>query len=149
VAVRGQTIEGYDGAITFVETTEESGGERVVVEISYAGSGAKPPAHFHPSQTEHFEVLEGEIHALVGDVEQTLRPGDTLDIPPGTIHQMWADVPSKQRWTTSPALRTEQFFEALWGAQQAGKASGVGPTGEQIAAILNNHSDEFRLAADS
>ena len=143
----GQRIEGIDSTIEFIETTAGSDGERVVVEISYSGEGGKPPAHLHPSQTEHFEVLEGEIFVLVGDVEHQLRPGDTLDIPAGTAHQMWCTVPSRQRWTTTPALRTEGFFETLWGLQQDGKTGGAMPGLPQMALILRRFSDEFRLAS--
>lgn len=147
MAEPGQTIEGFDSAITFVETTAQSGGERVVVEISYAGSGIRPPVHFHPSQEEHFELLEGEIHAIVGAAEQTLRPGDELRIPAGTPHQMWCEVPSRQRWTTSPALRTERFFETLWGLQQNGKLGlEPGPSKQQMALTMQHFRPEFRLS---
>jgi quercetin dioxygenase-like cupin family protein len=143
MAVRGQVINGTDGSIEFFETTEETGGERLVVEISYAGTGNKPPAHFHPSQDELFEIQEGEIHAVVDDDEQVLRPGDELRIPAGTTHQMWANVPSRQRWTTTPALRTERFFETMWGLQQDGES----PSLHHAALILRHFSDEFRLAS--
>lgn len=147
MAERGQRIEGIASAIEFIETTAESGGERVVVEISYAGTGDRPPVHFHPSQTEHFEVLEGEIHAAVDGTERVLSPGDELTIPPGTEHEMWATVPSRQRWTTMPALRTESFFETLWGLQQDGRAGDDGmPSKLQMALSLNHFKQEFRLA---
>ena len=133
MAERGQRIEGYDSAIEFVETTAESDGERVVIEISYQGSGIKPPAHFHPNQTEHFEVLEGEIHVDLDGEERTVTAGETIDLPPGTTHQMWCDVPSRQRWTTAPALKTERFFETMWGLQQDGKAGGPTPSLPQTA----------------
>lgn len=147
MAERGQRIEGFDSTIEFVETTATSGGERVVVEISYAGSGTRPPSHLHPTQSERFEALEGEIHTRVGDEERTLRPGDTLDIPPATPHQMWCDVPSRQRWTTTPAQKTERFFETMWGLQQDGKTGGPIPSLPQTALTLRHFSDEFRLAS--
>lgn len=143
MAQRGQIINGAEGALEFFETTEDTGGERLVVEITYAGTGNRPPAHFHPSQEEHFEVLEGEIHALADGEERTLRPGDELHVPAGTTHQMWADVPSRQRWTTTPALRTERFFETIWGLQQDGQT----PSLHHAALIMRHFSDEFRLAS--
>jgi quercetin dioxygenase-like cupin family protein len=147
MAERGQRIEGFDSSIEFVETTAETDGARVTIEISYAGSGTKPPSHFHPTQTEHFEVLEGEIHTKVGDAERTLGPGDTLDIPPGTPHQMWCEVPSRQRWTTTPAQKTERFFETMWGLQQDGKTGGAMPSLPQTALTLRHFSEEFRLTS--
>jgi mannose-6-phosphate isomerase-like protein (cupin superfamily) len=142
VADRGDVIKGLEGSIEFVETTAESGGERLVVEIDYAGTGNRPPAHFHPSQDEFFEILEGEIHARVGDEDHVLRPGDELHIPARTTHRMWAEVPSRQRWTTTPALRTERFFETMWGLQQDGET----PSLHHAALILRHFSAEFRLA---
>jgi quercetin dioxygenase-like cupin family protein len=147
MAEPGQEIEGFDSTIRFLETTADSGGERVVIEISYSGTGGKPPSHLHPSQEEHFEVLEGEIHAKVGEVEHTLRPGDTLDIPAGTPHQMWCEVPSRQRWTTTPAQKTERFFETLWGLQQDGKTGAAMPSLPQTALTLRHFSEEFRLTS--
>lgn len=44
----------------------ETGGELLAMEGTYAGSGDFPPVHLHPSQTEHFEVLEGEIRGRCG-----------------------------------------------------------------------------------
>ena len=143
MAKRGQVINGIEGSIEFFETTEDTGGERLVVEISYAGTGNRPPVHFHPSHDELFEVQEGQIHAIVGGEEHVLRPGDELRVPAGTHHQMWADVPSRQRWTTSPALRTERFFETMWGLQQDGQ----NPSLHHAALILRHFSDEFRLAS--
>lgn len=146
MARAGQTIEGFDSSITFVETSAESGDERVVVEIAYSGSGVRPPAHYHPSQDERFEVLEGEIRVQLGDEERTLRPGDELDITAGTQHRMWCEVPSRQRWTTTRALRTERFFETLWGLQQNGKAGREpGPSKEQLALTMQHFRPEFRL----
>jgi glyoxylate utilization-related uncharacterized protein len=115
-----RSIAGYGSTITFVETSPE----RVVVEIAYDGNGVKPPTHLHPRQEERFEVLEGEINVLLDGQRRTLGTGDTLLVPPGTPHQMWADKPARQRWETRPALETERFFETLWGMQQDGVLEG-------------------------
>ena len=37
--------------------------------------GSAPPPHFHPAQDERFEVLEGELSAVVDGAERTLRAG--------------------------------------------------------------------------
>ena len=148
MAEKGQRIEGYDSVIEFIETTEETNGERVVIEIFYEGTGIMPPTHFHPNQDEHFEVLSGEVLGVVDGKDITLKAGDTLDIPAGTAHQMWCEEPTKQRWTTSPALKTERFFETMWGLQQDGKTGdGPMPSLPQTALTLRRFSDEFRLSS--
>jgi glyoxylate utilization-related uncharacterized protein len=113
-------IAGYGSTISFVDASSE----RVVVEIAYDGNGLKPPTHLHPKQEERFEVLEGEINVLLDGERRALRQGDTLTIPPGTPHRMWADEPARQRWETRPAQKTARFFETLWGMQQDGRLEG-------------------------
>lgn len=148
MARAGQTLEGVATAITFMETAADTGGERVTVEIAYRAGSGRPPAHFHPSQTERFEVLDGEILALVDGTEHALHRGDELVIPPGTVHEMWSPKGGRQRWTTSPALGTERFFETVWGLQADGKTDGSGvPSKLQMALTLRRFSDEFRLAS--
>lgn len=148
MARAGDELKGIGSSLRFVETTEESDGERVVVEITYAGGGGRPPVHFHPSQDERFEVLEGEIHAVLDGEERVLRPSDTLEVPAGTHHEMWAAERSRQRWETRPALKTETFFETLWGLQQDGRTNEKGVPGlPQMALTLRYFSDEFRLGS--
>jgi glyoxylate utilization-related uncharacterized protein len=146
LAVAGREIAGYGSTIRFVEATAD----RVVVEIAYAGGGGKPPEHFHPSQEERFEVLEGEIHVLVDGEERVLRSGDELTIPPGTPHQMWSEAPARQRWATRPALKTERFFETLWGMQQDGRLEGDPRKAKlQMALTMRHFRDEIRVTTPS
>lgn len=148
MAAVGDELKGTGSSIRFLETTADSGGERVVVEIAYAGTGDRPPVHYHPSQSERFEVLEGRVHAVLDGEERTLAAGDTLEVPPRTAHEMWATEPARQRWETSPALETEAFFETVWGLQQDGLTDSKGMPGlPQMALTLRHFKNEFRLAS--
>ena len=143
MASPGQEIAGYGSTIRFVETGSP---ERVVVEIAYTGDGAKPPTHFHPQQEERFEVLEGEINVLLDGEERVIRAGDTLTVPAGTRHQMWATAPARQRWETTPAQKTERFFETMWGLQQDGKLEGDPERAKlQMALTMHHFRDEIRV----
>jgi hypothetical protein len=64
----------------------ESSEHLLVLETTYAPGGSPPPPHFHPAQTEHF------------------------DIPPNTPHRMWnpSGAAARARWETRLAGRTEQ-----------------------------------------
>jgi quercetin dioxygenase-like cupin family protein len=77
--------------------------------------GDPPPTHWHPSQHEHFEVLEGELTVLVDGDRRLLRTGDVLDLPPRTAHGMWNAGPNLCRasWRVTPAQRTEEMFRFL------------------------------------
>ena len=88
--------------------------ELLAMEASYEGTGMMPPAHRHPSQSERFEVLEGTIHAIIGDDERRYGVGDVFEVPRGVVHTMSAEEPSRVRWEVRPALRTAEFFERLY-----------------------------------
>jgi quercetin dioxygenase-like cupin family protein len=140
VAHAGQEIQGPGGfRLRIVKTGAETGGELLEMEASYAGTGALPPEHLHPRQTERFEVLEGEVRAIVGGEEQRYGAGETFEVPAATPHQMAADVPSRLRWEVRPALRTAEFFERLYAAMDEQGSQ------EPIADLFAEFSDEFRL----
>jgi mannose-6-phosphate isomerase-like protein (cupin superfamily) len=116
----------------------------------YAPHGKPPPAHFHPSQDEHFEVLAGAINTRVDGAERTLGEGETIDIPRGTPHQMWnaGDVETRLRWRTKPGGRTHEWFSSIDRLHREGKVGRNGMPGVlAFAALLTEYKDVFRLAA--
>jgi quercetin dioxygenase-like cupin family protein len=116
------------------------------VEAVYGPAGKPPPAHLHPEQDEHFQVLDGALTARVAGEERTLGPGETIDIPRGTPHQMWnaSSAETRVRWETRPAGRTEQWFRAIDGAIR--EAGGKMPGPLHFAPLLEEYRDTFRLA---
>jgi hypothetical protein len=106
-----RTIHGFGG---FVLRILSEAPDALVMEASYPGDAPFPPEHFHPSQEERFEVLEGTMIARVEGEERTF---DTLTVPAGTVHTMRADGPARMRWEVRPALRTAEFFELLYAGQ--------------------------------
>jgi quercetin dioxygenase-like cupin family protein len=134
VAHAGQELHGKDGyVLRLVRTGAETGGELLEMEATYAGTGQLPPEHLHPSQVERFEVLEGTIRAIVDGTERLYGPGESIEVPAGTPHQMTAEGPARTRWEVRPALRTAEFFERLYNGPLDGE-------------FLAEFSDEFRLA---
>ena len=72
-----------------------------------AADAEPPPPHYHPSQDEHFEVLEGSIALRVGHEHRTVPAGESFDIPRGTVHTMGpAGVPAKVRRELTEEERT-------------------------------------------
>ena len=111
------------------------------MEAHYRGDAPLAQAHLHPSQDEHFEVLEGRIHAVIDGVEQWHDAGAEFDVPAGTVHQMAAEGPTRMLWQVRPALRTAEFMERMYHALDNGSPEGT--TGEDF---LSEYSDVFRLA---
>jgi quercetin dioxygenase-like cupin family protein len=123
--------------------------EALEVEGTWGPGGSPPPKHFHPTQDERFEVLEGTLSSRVGGEERELQAGDTLEIPRRTVHQMWnaGDAPVRATWITSPAGRTADWFAAideLRGSGRVGRNGMPGPLA--FGAYLTEYRDVFRLA---
>ena len=45
-----------------------------------------PPPHSHHSYEESFLVIEGELEFMVNGEVKTLKAGESLDVPPHTVH---------------------------------------------------------------
>lgn len=77
-------------AVTFLETSEESGGECTFVELEVAPGGKVAP-HYHLSHTESFRVLEGQLTVRTGDARHPLMPGQEATVPVGALHA-WSNL---------------------------------------------------------
>ena len=135
--------------ISFRRTSGDTDGALLEVESVYTKpSPSGPPGHYHPAQEEIFRVLAGELHAVIGGRSRTLKVGETLVIPEGARHEMWAEEAGVHvNWQTRPAFRTEAFFETVFGLAAEGKVNEKGvPNLLQSAVIAQAFADEFRLA---
>jgi mannose-6-phosphate isomerase-like protein (cupin superfamily) len=130
-------------------TIRQSSPEVLEVEGTYGPGGKPPPAHYHPAQDEHFEVLEGTLRAKVGGEERDLDQGEVLDIPLGTPHQMWnpGDQSARVLWQTRPSLRTAGWFRSIDALHREGRVGRNGMPGPlAFGALLSEYDDVFRLA---
>lgn len=133
----GDTYTIRDGeAITIRELTPEL----LEVEAVWAPQEGRPPRHLHPSQDEHFEVLDGE---LTFDVARrgavVVAAGGTIEVAAGTVHRVWnsGSATARARWQIRPAQRTAEMFAALHG--------GLNPV--KAAKVLWTFRHEFRLSS--
>ena len=133
----GQEIEGFGGMRLRFDRVDP---EVLVMEASYSGEAGMPPNHLHPSQTEHFEVLEGSMNTKIGNEERVFEAGEAFEVPAGTPHQMAAQGPTRMRWVVRPSLRTAEFFERLYG-------EGPGSAREMGESFFAEFADEFRLVS--
>ncbi len=115
----------------------------------YKPGGNPPPVHYHPSQEERFEVVSGEMLTHDDGVERTYGAGETFVLPPESRHSMHNAGNEELHviWQTRPALKTEAFFETMWGLAQDGKINPKGvPNLLRVAVLMREYQDEFRLA---
>jgi mannose-6-phosphate isomerase-like protein (cupin superfamily) len=128
--------------LEFTTTSEDSQGQLHEMLATYRPGSALPPAHLHPQQSERFSVLQGEMWCLVDGVETTLRAGDCIDIPAGSVHQMRNPGAGSAvvTWQTRPALRTAEFHRQIAAARQTGDSTAV-------LAVVSEFADVFVVAA--
>jgi mannose-6-phosphate isomerase-like protein (cupin superfamily) len=130
-------------------TIRQSSPEVLEVEGSYGPGGKAPPAHYHPAQDEHFEILDGTLRAKLSGEQRDLGAGEELEIPRGIPHQMWnpGDQPARVLWQTRPALRTEGWFRSIDALHREGRVGRNGMPGPLAFAVyLTEYRDVIRLA---
>jgi mannose-6-phosphate isomerase-like protein (cupin superfamily) len=127
--------------LEFTTTGEDSQGRLHEMRATYRPDSALPIAHLHPDQSEHFTVLQGEMWCRVDGEETTLRAGDTLDVPAGSVHQMRnpGAVDAVVTWQTRPALRTGEFHRRIAEARRTGDVSAV-------LEVVSEYADVFVVA---
>lgn len=136
--------------LRFVKTSAETNGELLEIEVHYTPAHGKPPAHYHPRQQEHFEVMAGSITVQMNGDQRDYRAGESFDVPAGTVHAMWnaGESTVQMKWQIRPALKTQQFFEAIWGSYSDRKPGDTNsPNLLQSAVWMQAYSDEFRLVS--
>jgi quercetin dioxygenase-like cupin family protein len=145
MATKGKSIaNGKTGEkITWIETAKDSNGKRLVFDFSVSPKGKLPVVHFHPSQTETFEIKSGEFCILIGKETKQLKAGDKLTIEKGVPHQWWNPSDretSEMKVTFEPALNTETFLEQFFGLGNENKTRTDGtPAFLQIMAMANEY----------
>jgi hypothetical protein len=75
------------------------------------------------AQEERFEILSGTATVRLGKQTRILQPGDVLLIPASTPHGLRNEGTDQLRVLTElrPAMRTEHYFETVFGLAHDGK----------------------------
>jgi quercetin dioxygenase-like cupin family protein len=133
----------------FHKTGADTNGEYIEMEVSYPPNSTQPPYHYHPFQEETFEVLQGTFRTKIGDLEHTYETGGKFRVhqnTPHCMHNISGDL-GCLLWQVHPAMKTQAFFETMWGLEADGKINESGvPNLLQLDVILHEYSDEFRAS---
>jgi quercetin dioxygenase-like cupin family protein len=113
-------------AFTFVETSEETGGARVVTLIEVEPGGGPRP-HAHPP-AETFELVDGTIELVRDGRRSRLEPGQPVTVAPGSVHAFTnpGDGPATVKVTVMPPNDFERTMRVLAGLARDGRLNGPG-----------------------
>jgi quercetin dioxygenase-like cupin family protein len=116
-------------------------------ELLLAPGGRVPSSHAHPEQEECFTVLEGRMRFRVGGRRITAAPGDTVVVPPGTVHHFANAGPRPARVAvqTWPALSMQELLETAAAMAQAQHAAARRlPSPVDLALFMRDFEREVR-----
>ena len=113
-------------SIEFIKTDEETNGRmsKFIMTLVPKSSWAKSPRHFHPFQTETFEVISGELNIRVGDKHHILKPGSgKMVVNKFVLHAFWneTDKPVKFMAEIFPPKNIEKGLRLTYALSQKGK----------------------------
>lgn len=149
MAFTGQHLQNYvtGEKITFVETAEDTGGKRVVIDLELAAGAKVPGKHVHPKQEEKFEVLQGTMKFSYGMKKIVAKAGETVTVPAGKVHDFAnaGAAPAHVRVTISPALKMEQMFETNVALADSGRVMKSGmPKPVELSMFVREFKDEVQ-----
>jgi quercetin dioxygenase-like cupin family protein len=149
MAYKGQTIENPVSGekITFLETSRDTGGERLTIELELSPDGSVPGAHVHPEQEERFHVLEGKMKFRLGMKRIVAEAGDTVVVPKGRVHKFTnaGDGVARARVEVVPALDMEHLFETTTELALEGNVMSTGmPKPMHLALFVRRFEREVR-----
>jgi quercetin dioxygenase-like cupin family protein len=133
--------------ITIRATAQDTGGRVLEWELLLAPGGKVPSRHVHPEQEECFTVLAGRMRFLVGGRRVTAGPGDTVRVPPGTVHHFAnaSAEPARIAVQTRPALSMQALLETAAAlAQEQHAAARRLPRPFDLALFMRDFRREVR-----
>jgi mannose-6-phosphate isomerase-like protein (cupin superfamily) len=150
MARAGDTIENpiTGERMTFLATSEETGGEFVKIKDELPAGSVGVPMHYHLAYTETFEVLQGKLDVCVSGKKThvVLKSGESVHVPIRTPHRFWngGDEPGVFVCEIRPARQWEKSIRTAFGLARDGKTNRFGiPTNVWELALLYELSGSY------
>ena len=101
-----------------------------------------PPPHFHNSYSEVFLVTEGEMEFMINGEIRVLKAGDSIDLPPKTLHTFGNKSNSTCKWVNIHSPKGfRSFFEELGIPATAENAFELSVAPEVIQRVMQTAQD--------
>lgn len=136
-------------SIEFLQTAEETNGRmsKFIMTLSPKSSWAKKPRHFHPYQTETFEVLSGKLHLSVGSKTYVLESKDEkVTVEKFTLHSFWNTTNEEVKFIAEifPPKNIEKGIRMTYELSQLGKVNKKNvPYNPFYSLLLMKHFDAY------
>jgi quercetin dioxygenase-like cupin family protein len=146
----GQSIENPVSGerIVFQRTGASTGGRLLAFELFLSPRGHVPASHVHPLQEERFTVVGGRLRFRKGLRSIVAGPGETVAVPPGTVHRFAnaGEGVARVQVEVRPALRMEELLETSADLAREGRTLPNGmPLPLDLALFLREFHRELRV----
>ena len=149
---RGQVFDNpVTGERAVILTDPADHPERVLVSHLYVKPGGRVAAeHFHPTLTERFHILRGQVGFLIDGQERVLDAGESARIPRGARHDWWqvGDEEAQAVVEVDPGDRFIEIIGTIFGLARDGKTNDKGlPDPLQLAVTASAYRDVIVFTA--
>jgi quercetin dioxygenase-like cupin family protein len=149
--VAGRRYEFPDGSLyDIVVSASDTDGARSEMRVTLPPNPVPPPPHIHPEQEETWTVIEGSLEALTGRDWHPLAAGQSLTIPPGTVHAFRnrSGENVSFRVVHTPALAIERYVDRLYWLSAMNRIRGSRDLTSLLysSLLLDTHRQEQVLA---
>lgn len=143
---RGQVFDNpVTGERAVVLTDPDEHPERVLVTHLFVKPGGRVAAeHFHPTLTERFHILRGQVGFLINGRERVLGAGESARIAIGARHDWWqaGDEEAQAVVEVDPGDRFVEMVGTTFGLARDGKTNQEGLPGPlQLAVTASTYRD--------
>ncbi|MCB0643689.1 MAG: cupin domain-containing protein [Phaeodactylibacter sp.] len=97
---------------------------KFIMTLAPKSAWAKSPRHFHPFQTETFQVIAGELHLKVGNTHLVLTSDDDkVVVEPFVLHAFWNELEAETTFIAEiyPPVDIEKGIRMTYQLSKAGK----------------------------
>lgn len=121
--------------------TAETGGALLIADLRVRPGGGVAGEHYHPTITERFTVVYGQIEYKLDGRRGMVKAGQTLDLPPGVPHEWWNAGPEEARVIVqvTPATRLEQMILTLFELAKQGKTNKKAGKAFRIQSVIPSY----------
>ncbi len=133
--------------VTFLQTADETEDARTLVEVELAPGGGNG-LHYHRSFYERFTAVDGDLGVQIGAKKQTLRNGQSVLAPRGTVHRFFNETNKPVRFLVEIAPGSAGFENALhvaYGLARDGHVDKAGVPKNALAVGLLTEWSDTRL----
>ena len=109
-SLRGAPVnERGDGQVSYLTLAPgQFGSTNLAITWVECAPGSQQPLHSHANSEQVYVIVSGQGTMLIDDEEQTVGPGDTIFIPPGSRHAIRNDSGTELVFATAASPPFEE-----------------------------------------